>query len=95
MIAFRKDWDPNNNNDVDKLIEKLKMMLGGTHIEYNQEDLFDDYDDIDSNFYSSVNLSEVLNLIYQAMYQKNHEVISVVINKNENNSLDISIDPIK
>ena len=95
MIAFRKDWDPNNKDDVDKFIDKLKVLLGGTNIEYDEEDIFSDHDDIDGNFYASVNLSEILNLIYQAMYQKNHKVISVIINKNENNSLDVSIDPIK
>lgn len=93
MIAFRHGWSP-NNDDVDRLIEKLKMMLGGINADYTQEMSIDD-NDFKDDFYSSVNLSEILNLIYQKMYKEDNEIISLIINKNENNSLDVSIDRIK
>lgn len=94
MIAFRKGWNP-NNDDVDHLIEKLKMMLGGLNIDHDQEADFYDANNPKDDFYSSINLSEILNLIYQKMYQEDNEIISLIINKNENNSLDVSIDRIK
>lgn len=93
MIAFRKGWSP-NNDDVDRLIEKLKMMLGGANIDHPQDKSIND-NDLKDDFYSSVNLSEILNLIYQKMYKEDNEIISLIINKNENNSLDVSIDRIK
>lgn len=93
MIAFRKGWSP-NNDDVDRLIEKLKTILGGANIDHPQEMSIDD-NDLKDDFYSSVNLSEILNLIYQKMYKEDNEIISLIINKNENNSLDVSIDRIK
>lgn len=43
MIAFRHGWSP-NNDDVDRLIEKLKMMLGGINADYTQEMSIDDND---------------------------------------------------
>jgi hypothetical protein len=94
MIAFRHGWSP-NNDDVDRLIEKLKMMLGGTNTDHAQEMSVNDDNKLEDDFYSSVNLSEILNLIYQKMYKEDSEIISLIINKNENNSLDVSIDRIK
>lgn len=88
MIAFRKGWEPNNDN-VEKLVEKLKSILGNLNVEYDEAESYGD------NFYSSISISEIIQLIYNAMYQNDNEMISLIINKNENNSLDVSIDYIK
>jgi len=89
MIAFRKDWNPNEDEQIKEIIDKLKEILGEPN---NNLEL---HEDIDQDFYSSINISEIINLIYNAMYQKNNEIISLLINKNPNNSLDVSIDYIK
>lgn len=89
MIAFRKDWNPNEDEQIKEIIDKLKEILGEPN---NNPEL---HEDIDQDFYSSINIYEIINLIYNAMYQKNNEIISLLINKNPNNSLDVSIDYIK
>lgn len=89
MIAFRKDWNPNEDEQIKEIIDKLKEILGEPN---NNLEL---HEDIDQDFYSSINISEIINLIYNAMYKKDNEIISLLINKNPNNSLDVSIDYIK
>jgi|TARA_Y100000289_G_scaffold62654_1_gene72165 hypothetical protein len=89
MIAFRKDWDSNEDDQIEEMINKLKDILG----EVNND--FQLHEDINQDFYASINISEIINLIYNAMYQKDNEIISLLINKNPNNSLDVSIDYIK
>lgn len=87
MIAFRDGWDP--NKDIEVFINKLKDVLG--------EKSFDHFElhENSSSFHESVSLSDITQLIYDNLYQKDYEVINITVNKNENNSLDVSLDFIK
>lgn len=81
MIAFRKGWEPNNN-----VISKLQKLL----------DLLDEGYEIDTGaLYESKNIGDLIQIVYDSLYIKNNDCISLIINKNSNNSLDITIDKIE
>lgn len=79
MIAFRDGWKP--NKDIEIFINKLKEALGN-----------ESFDEVNSSFHECINMSDLMQLIYENLYQKNHEVINITINKNKNNSLDANFD---
>jgi len=81
MIAFREGWEPNNN-----LTNKLQKLL----------DLLNEDCEIDSGaLYESKNIGDLIQIVYDSLYNKNNDCISLIINKNANNSLDITIDKIQ
>lgn len=92
MIAFRDGWNPNDKDKeiINDIVNKIEEALAA-----NSLGLHTAYEDAHSSFYASVNISEITQLIYENFYQDNNEVVSFVINKNENNSLDVSVDVIK
>ena len=81
MIAFKKGWEPNNNVIIK--LQKLLDLLGEDH-------------EIDTGaLYESKNIGDLIQIVYDSLYTKNNDCISLIINKNSNNSLDITIDNIK
>lgn len=88
MIAFREGWDP-NNKDIEIFINKLKEVLNSKS--FDPIELEEDC----SSFHECINISDLMQLIYENLYQNNHEIINITINKNENNSLDANLDIIK
>lgn len=81
MIAFRKGWEPNNN-----LTNKLQKLI----------DLLHEDCEIDAGaIYESKNIGDLIQIVYDSLYTKNNDCISLIINKNSNNSLDITIDKIE
>lgn len=86
MIAFRKDED----SEEDKIIQGLQK-------------LFEEISDLDTSDiigfkpeeYDNVNISDITQVIYDTLYQKNNTAISLLITKNENNSLNLVIDTIE
>lgn len=81
MIAFRKGWEPNNH-----LTNKLQKLL----------DLLNEDYEIDTGaVYESKNIGDLIQIVYDSLYTKNNDCISLIINKNSNNSLDITIDKIE
>ena len=86
MIAFRKD----ENSDEDKIMQGLQK-------------LFKEISDLDTSDiigfkpeeYDNVNISDITQVIYDTLYQKNNTAISLLITKNDNNSLNLVIDTIE
>lgn len=86
MIAFRKD----ENSDEDKILNNLKKLL-------------DEVSGLDSSDligfkpeeYDEVNISDITQIIYDTLYQQNNIAISLLITKNDNNSLNLVVDTIE
>ncbi len=94
MIAFREGWNPNDDDALDALVDKLKKILSkspNAFIPFAEEE----EDDQQNTFHYSVNISDIIEIIYDNLYQKDNEVISLLINKTPKNSLDVYIDYIK
>jgi hypothetical protein len=85
MIAFnRNDGD---EDKIEKAAEKLQKIL--------EQIYFDSFDDIDQDEYEQTNLSELLSLVYQSLFVDHHELITLSIKKNKNNSLSLKIEDLK
>lgn len=84
MIAFRKDYGSNNEKSKD-LTEKLQQIL---NIVYEKEKNYP------GSLHEQVNISDLINIVYDTLYKKNKDSIQLIVNKNKNNSLDIIIDTI-
>ncbi len=85
MIAFRKGWEPNNDKN---LIFKLQKLLDLALDESDEQNY-------DGAVHESKNIGDLIQIVYDSLYNKNNDCISLIINKNSNNSLDITIDKIK
>ena len=84
MIAFRKDYGSNNEKSED-LTEKLQQIL---NIVYEKEKNYP------GSLHEQVNISYLIDIVYDTLYKKNKDTIQLIINKNKNNSLDVIIDTI-
>lgn len=84
MIAFRKEYDSNNEKSKD-LVEKLQQILD---IVYEKEKNYP------GSLHEQVNISDLIDIVYDTLYIKNKNSIQLIVNKNKNNSLDVTIDTI-
>jgi hypothetical protein len=85
MIAFNRDGD--NKDKTEKAVEKLQKIL--------EQIYFESIDDINEDEYEQTNLSELLSLVYQALFVDQHDLITISIKKNKNNSLSLKIEDLK
>ncbi len=85
MICFNRDREPS-----DDLAKKLQSLLDSIEFDKDAYEL-----ETDTDFYQGVDVSQIIDLIYQNLFQDNHESIGLLIEKNPNNSLDITIDKLK
>jgi hypothetical protein len=82
MICFAKNYDYSSN----KKSKSLQMLLDSL---YNELDL------AEGEEFKHSDLSELLEIAYNALFIQNKNLCQITINKNPNNSLDITIDKIK
>ncbi len=47
------------------------------------------------SFFESSDLSKLLEIVYDSLFNKKNNSISIIVDKNPNNSIDITIDTIK
>lgn len=80
MIGFRKDKEPNKQSEV---IQKLLDIL------YNDEEYYV------GSFHESSDLTELVQIVYKVLFDQKNESIQLIIDRNPNNSIDITIDKIK
>jgi hypothetical protein len=83
MIAFRE----NDNSDeiqviknLQKLLNKLDNLESSMLLEFCPEE------------YDNINISDITQIIYEKLFQDNSTVISLLITKSDNNSLNLVID---
>jgi hypothetical protein len=88
MICFRKDKEPN-----DDIFKKLQSLLDAINNPSFDESLYDI--ETDTDFHQGVDISQIINIIYKNLFTDNCESIGLLIEKNPNNSLDLTIDKLK
>lgn len=95
MISFNRGYSPDDENE--ELAKKLQKMLDKA-LEQEIDDIADlsienlQYDEDDDDL---IELSTLIDLVYEKLFVKNHNKITITITKNPNNSLDLNIDDIK
>ena len=95
MISFNRGYSPDDENE--ELAKKLQKMLDKA-LEQEIDDITDlsienlQYDEDDDDL---IELSTLIDLVYEKLFVKNHNKITITITKNPNNSLDLNIDDIK
>jgi hypothetical protein len=80
MIAFRKDEEPNKNTE--KGLKKLLDVLIGNVEYYN------------GSFFENSDLTKLIEITYKTLFDENNKSLHIIIDKNSNNSIDITIDKI-
>lgn len=89
MIAFNNNQEPNEDQIHKGLNNLLNEILG----------LTPDSTPLSINFepeeYSNVNISDITQIIYDNLYQQHNTAISLLITKNKNNSLNLTVDIIE
>lgn len=80
MISFRKEEDSNKQQ---KAYDKLIEILSGKEEYYN------------GSFHEGSDLTELVQIVYKTLFDQKNNSIQLVIDKNPNNSIDITIDTIK
>jgi hypothetical protein len=81
MINFAN----NDNDSREKKYKKLQEILNK---------LYTEYDYYDGDFFHESDLSELLEISYNILFLQNKNSCQFTIDKNPNNSLDITIDKI-
>ncbi len=88
MIAFRKDrpeGDKPQKTSKD-IASKLQQILD---IIYHKEKYYP------GSLHESSNISDLVEIVYEVLYNKNKKSIQLIVEKNKNNSLNITVDTIK
>jgi len=85
MIAFNRD--EYSDDKIEKAVEKLQKIL--------EQAYYEDINDINEDEYEQTNLSELLSLTYQALFIDDHNLITLSISLNKNNSLSFKIEDLK
>lgn len=80
MISFRKE---EGSNKQQKAYDKLLEILSGKEEYYN------------GSFHEGSDLTELVQIVYKTLFDQNNNSIQLIIDKNPNNSIDITIDTIK
>lgn len=75
MICFNEDFDPSENKNLKKLIKLLKS--------YDEAE--SEMDQIDED------LSSLLDIVYDQLFTKNKQKLSLTILKDSNNNINIQI----
>ena len=84
MINFRKGYEPNNSKN--DLIKKLQKILDLT---------CNDAEYYPGSIHQETDLTEITDAIFQILFNQDNESVHTIIDKNPNNSLDMTIDKIE
>lgn len=84
MIAFKDSFE----SEEDKIKKALKNLMKAVE-EVDTQSLLDE---ADSSTYLDTNLSEIIDLLYQSLFVENNNSVSLFVTKNQDNSLDCTIE---
>ena len=84
MIRFADNQEPNNKSGFD--IEKIKKLLKA---------VFDNSGHSAGSFHQEATLVDLIDITEQILFKQNHNSLHLIIDRNPNNSLDITIDKIE
>ena len=98
MICFNRGWSPDDENE--NLAEKLQKLLDKIKDIESLQDLFPEDTDFDflngktqdDDDDETTDLSLLLDLVYESLFLKGNNKLTITITKNPNNSLNLNID---
>jgi hypothetical protein len=82
MISENRNEDLPNNKDSTHLQKLLNII-------YNEPNYYP------GSFHKNSDLKELVNIAHQVLFSENNSSIAIIIDRNKNNSIDITIDTIK
>lgn len=83
MIAFKDNFE----SEEDKIKKSLKNLMKAIE-EVNAQPLLDEFD---SSTCLDTDLSEIIALLYKFLFVDNHNSVSLLVTKNQDDSLDCTI----
>jgi len=86
MIAFNNNEDPTEDKilkNLQKLLDEVSGLDSSQLLDFTPEE------------HDNVNISDITQMIYDTLYQQSNTAISLLITKNDNNSLNLIIDTIE
>jgi hypothetical protein len=89
MIAFNKengDGDDADPKKIEKTIKKLQDLL---------DDLYESELEIEEEDYLDIDMSDLISLVYEVLFQEKYNYMNLSLMKNQNNSLSLKIESIK
>jgi len=84
MIAFKDSFE----SEEEKIKKALKNLMKAVE-EVDTQSLLDESD---SSTHLDTNLSEIIDLLYQSLFVDNNNSVSLFVTKNQDNSLDCTIE---
>jgi len=84
MIAFKDSFE----SEEDKIKKALKNLMKAVE-EVDTQSLLDE---VNSSTHLDSDLSEIIDLLYQSLFVDNNNSVSLLVTKNQDNSLDCIID---
>lgn len=95
MISFNRGYSPDDENE--ELAKKLQKMLDKA-LEEEIDDILDisieslQNDDDDDDL---IELSTLIDLVYEKLFVENNKKITITIDKNPNNSLNLTVNDLQ
>lgn len=87
MIAFKDSFE----SEEDKIKKALKNLMKAVE-EVGSDPLFEE---VEPSTYLDTDLSEIIDILYQSLFTDNNSAVNLIITKNINNSLDLTIENLK
>jgi len=95
MIAFNRDFEENKFNKEAK--DKLQDLLDLVFFQdlSSKEDLLNYINDSKIDYFEDVDLSNLIDLVYNILFVENKKELKLIIKRQENNSLKLEVLNIK
>jgi len=87
MIAFKDSFE----SEEDKIKKALKNLMKAVE-EVGTDSLLEE---VEPSTYLDTDLSEIIDILYQSLFTDNNSAVNLIITKNINNSLDLTIENLK
>jgi hypothetical protein len=87
MIAFKDSFE----SEEDKIKKALKNLMKAVE-EVGIDPLLEE---VEPSTYIDTDLSEIIDILYQSLFTDNNSAVNLIITKNINNSLDLTIENLK
>jgi len=87
MIAFKDSFE----SEEDKIKKALKNLMKAVE-EVGTDPLLEE---AEPSTYLDTDLSEIIDILYQSLFTDNNSAVNLIITKNINNSLDLTIENLK
>jgi hypothetical protein len=93
MISINRNDPPNfmDDEDLDPLNELIQKIAG----EVLYGDLMDEIVDKSQIILKKANIQDIIDVIYEKLYNDNNKTLNLIVGKNEDNSLGLILDVVE